>query len=144
MSSNLVSASLSDEDRQAVMDAIQTIRDSLPFLIDLTSDERRSLPKMGDKSRAFVDKAGEIANQNPDILPRSFDLDEFIRDITLYRSLFGIHVTFSQLGELLVSVLFPHIADPGGFCDTSGELWAQSFFDLIQPCGVSSSILEKG
>jgi hypothetical protein len=30
--------------------------------------------KMGDKSRAFVEKAGIVAANNPDIMPRSFDL----------------------------------------------------------------------
>jgi hypothetical protein len=38
---------------------------------------------MGDKSRAFVSKALEVARQNPDFLPRSFDLDEMKRDVEL-------------------------------------------------------------
>ena len=54
MSDNRISASLSQADRDAVMKAIATIREKLPFLVDLTTEERRSLPKMGDKSRAFV------------------------------------------------------------------------------------------
>lgn len=57
MSDNRISASLSQADRDAVMKAIATIREKLPFLVDLTTEERRSLPKMGDKSRAFVSKA---------------------------------------------------------------------------------------
>lgn len=38
-----------------------TIKQKLPFLIDLIAEERKSLPKMGDKSRAFVSKALEVA-----------------------------------------------------------------------------------
>ncbi len=76
MADNKVSAKLSSADREAVMQAITTIREKLPFLIDLTTEERKGLPKLGDKSRAFVSKALEIATQNPDFLPRSFDLNE--------------------------------------------------------------------
>lgn len=50
MADNRISASLSQPDREAVMRAIATIRKKLPFLIDLTTEERRSLPKLGNKS----------------------------------------------------------------------------------------------
>lgn len=53
MADNRISASLSQPDREAVMTAIATIREKLPFLLDLTTEERRSLPKLGDKSRVF-------------------------------------------------------------------------------------------
>ena len=39
----------------------------LPFLLNLTADERLALPKPGDKSQAFIRKALEVAAQNPDI-----------------------------------------------------------------------------
>jgi len=64
-----ISAALSKEDRDAVMDAVAVIKEKLPFLVDLNASERKSLPKMGDKSRAFVSKALEVATQNPDFLP---------------------------------------------------------------------------
>lgn len=51
MAENRISASLSQSDRQAVMQAIATIREKLPFLIGLTTQERRTMLKMGDKSR---------------------------------------------------------------------------------------------
>lgn len=60
MSENRVDATLTAADQQAVMTAIETIREKLPFLIDLTTEERRGLPKMGDKSRAFVYKSSYI------------------------------------------------------------------------------------
>jgi hypothetical protein len=74
-----ISAALTQSDRDAVMSAVATIKAKLPFLVDLTADERKALPKMGDKSRAFVSKALEVATQNPDFLHRSFDLDEMGR-----------------------------------------------------------------
>jgi hypothetical protein len=56
MSQNLVSATLSAEDFAAVLAALDTIAAKLPILRGLTAEERRSLPRMGDKSVAFVNQ----------------------------------------------------------------------------------------
>ncbi|MDZ8140061.1 MAG: hypothetical protein RM049_33020 [Nostoc sp. DedQUE04] len=101
MADNKVSAKLSPADREAVMQAITTIREKLPFLIDLTTEERKALPKLGDKSRAFVSKALEIGTQNPDFLPRSFDLNEMRQDIELFEALYPILLSLTQLQELV-------------------------------------------
>ncbi|MEH1915294.1 hypothetical protein [Nostoc sp.] len=101
MAENKVSAKLSSADREAVMQAITTIREKLPFLIDLTTEERKALPKLGDKSRAFVSKALEIGTQNPDFLPRSFDLNEMRQDIELFEALYPILLSLTQLQELV-------------------------------------------
>lgn len=61
MPSTSISAELSQQD--AVMNAIATIKAKLPFLVDLSTDDRKTLPKMGDKSCAFVSKAmGRLFN----------------------------------------------------------------------------------
>ncbi|MBD2204262.1 hypothetical protein H6G33_26545 [Calothrix sp. FACHB-1219] len=101
MADTQVSAKLTAADREAVMEAIGTIRQKLPFLIDLSTEERKALPKLGDKSRAFVSKALEIAAQNPDFLPRSFDVDEMRRDIELFEALYPILLSLTQLQELV-------------------------------------------
>ena len=101
MAENRISTSLSPADREAVLAAVSTIREKLPFLLDLTVEERRSLPKMGDKSRAFVSKALEVATQNPAFLPRSFDIEEMRRDVELFQALHPILLSLTQLQELL-------------------------------------------
>ncbi|AVH70201.1 hypothetical protein [Nostoc sp. 'Lobaria pulmonaria (5183) cyanobiont'] len=101
MSENRISASLAPADREAVMQAIATIREKLPFLVDLTTEERRTMLKMGDKSRAFVSKALEVATQNPNFLPRSFDLEEMRRDLGLFESLYPVLLSLTQLQELV-------------------------------------------
>ncbi len=98
---NRVSAKLSQADKDAVLVAIKTIKDKLPFLIDLTTDERRALPKLGDKSRAFVVKALEVATQNPTFLPRSFDLEEMRTDVELFEEMYPILLGMAQLNELI-------------------------------------------
>jgi len=54
MADHQIRANLSQADQQAVIDATNTVRTKLPFLIDLTTTERRFTLKMGDKSRALV------------------------------------------------------------------------------------------
>ena len=101
MTTNRISAALTQADRDAVMTAILTIKSKLPFLVDLTAEERKALPKMGDKSQAFVTKALEVATQNPDFLPRAFDLDEMRRDVELFEKMYPIVVALTQLQELV-------------------------------------------
>jgi hypothetical protein len=83
------------------MDAINTIRTKLPFLVDLTIEERRALPKMGDKSRAFVSQALDVARQNEDVLPRSFDVTEMTKDVDLANALQPLVLALTQLQELV-------------------------------------------
>lgn len=56
MPENNVSAQLGEAERQGVFAALQTVRQKLPFLIDPTPGERRTLPRIGDRSRVFVDR----------------------------------------------------------------------------------------
>ena len=105
MNVNRISATLSPADRDEVLAAITTIKQKLPFLTDLTLEERKALPRMGDKSRAFVSKAVEVATQNPDFLPRSFDVDEMRRDAELFEALQPIALSLTQLQELLDDTL---------------------------------------
>jgi hypothetical protein len=69
MTENLISASLTKEDIEAIMSAISTIKTKLPFLVDLTPEEAKSLSRMGDKSRAFVTKSLDPKPKNS---PRLF------------------------------------------------------------------------
>ncbi len=103
MTPNRISAVLTDIDRAAVMEAINTIKLKLPFLIPLTPEDRKNLSKMGDKSRAFVLKSIEIAQQNPTMIPQTFNTEELRRDIELYEALQPLILAVNQLHELLLT-----------------------------------------
>ncbi len=77
MSSNRVNIHFTDEQREEAKAALAALAAGLPFLIDLTSEERSAMPRFGDKSRGFISKALDIAENNQEILPRTFSLDEF-------------------------------------------------------------------
>jgi len=143
MPDNRVSAELSEADQQSVLAAIETIRQKLPFLIDLTPEQRRSLPKMGDKSRAFVAQALDVAAQNEDILPRSFDVEEMRKDVELIAALAPILTALAQLQELIEDTFlevgseaytsallvyqFAHRAGKGAALDSALDALSQRF-----------------
>ncbi|MEH1937872.1 MAG: hypothetical protein V7L14_30025 [Nostoc sp.] len=101
MSTTRISATLTQTERDAVLQAIATIKEKLPFLVDLSADDRKALPKMGDKSRDFVSIALEVAAQNPEFLPRSFDIDEMQKDVQLFEALYPVLLSLTQLQELV-------------------------------------------
>jgi hypothetical protein len=101
MPENRISASLPAPDATTILAALADIRKKLPFLIDLTPEERRNMLKMGDKSRAFVNQSLTVATQNADILPRAFDVDEFQKDVALLAALEPVMAALTQLQELI-------------------------------------------
>ena len=94
-----ITATLSNADIQQIKAALETIQQKLPFLVNLSAEERRSLCKMGDKSLAFVNNSLNAAQTNRDILPASFDLDEFVRDYQLAVALTELLTGLRQLEE---------------------------------------------
>src|SRR5690606_14688683 len=99
MPTNRISDVLSDTDRDAVLAAIDTIRTTLPFLVDLTPEERRRLPKFSDESQGFPRLALQVVQQNPDEFPARFDTAEFAKDLALMDALAPIHTALTQLIE---------------------------------------------
>ena len=66
-----IDTTLSAADLQAVKDAFATIIEKLPFLINLTVDERKSTFKAGPNSLSFLQNALTSAQNNPNVLPAS-------------------------------------------------------------------------
>ncbi len=100
MDTHLINSTLSPEDRQAIGAAIDTLRQKLPFLIDLTVPERRRMPKAADKTRAFIRKAVDIANEHPQMFASAF-LDEMRNDAKLLDDLSPISLAVRLLAKKL-------------------------------------------
>lgn len=98
---NKIDAALSKADRDQILNLIQQIRALLPFLVDLSPEERKSLPRMGDKRRSFVTEALTLAEQDDSFLPRSFDVPEMRQDVELTENLYPIAVALTQLAEFV-------------------------------------------
>lgn len=92
-----INATLSAADLQAVKDAFATVLAKLPFLINLTGEERKSTVKTGPDSLSFVTNALTAAQANPTIFPVSFITQAFQNDVNLF-------VLLTELNTLAASV----------------------------------------
>ncbi|PKQ63155.1 hypothetical protein BZG02_10360 [Labilibaculum filiforme] len=99
---NQVSVEIPEADLVAVMDAIQILDDKLlPHLKNLSADDRRVIPKMGDKTFAFVSKAYAHMQANPNLVPPYVAVDELQVDLEAVQSLKQVYGPIQQLANLL-------------------------------------------
>jgi hypothetical protein len=106
MTSNRVSATLTASDRQTVMTAIDAIKQAMPFLVHLTKEERKALPKVGDRARGFMLNCLDAAQQHTDCLPRSFEVEEMQKDIRLTEDLYSVLMALTELHSLVDDTYF--------------------------------------
>ncbi len=97
--SSLISQTLPATDLNDVMMAIQTIRTKLPFLLDLTNQQKQELPKMDDGRAPFVLKAMNYANTVPAIVPPLVSAAEMQKDLLLFGQLTQIKMQLDRLAE---------------------------------------------
>jgi hypothetical protein len=77
---------------------IEELRESIAsHVTPLTPKERRKLPKMGDKTLAFVKKCYEFSKENPDLCPKHLDMHVFEAD---YKDAQGLITTISRVKQL--------------------------------------------
>jgi hypothetical protein len=70
-----------------------------PYLIALTPEEKRRMIKMGEKTLSFVSKSYELAQNNPNICPKYFDMNEFRIDFEDATRLLALKVAINQIYE---------------------------------------------
>ena len=85
---DLIAVNIPEADLADIKAAIATLAAKLkPHLQTLTTQERIELPKMGDKTVAFVQKALEYGQQNKDLVPSFLDLAALATDVKAVQSL---------------------------------------------------------
>ncbi|MDR3193758.1 MAG: hypothetical protein LBT76_00525 [Tannerella sp.] len=87
---------------QAIKAGIREVKEVvMPYAVALTPQERQELPKMGEKSTAFVGKAFELAKENPQLCPAFLNMEDFQTDMTDSFGLIGAKTDAVQLTEML-------------------------------------------
>jgi hypothetical protein len=94
-----ISATVTDANIQTIKDAIAAIEAVLPFLLTLTDEERKALFKVGPERLSFVQNAGQAAQDNPNILPQTFDTAGFESAVALFTTLTEINTLIKQLSS---------------------------------------------
>ena len=77
---NRLSAQLEAGAIETIQQALATIRSQLPFLVSLTPQERKELPKLGEKTVGFDEKCVSYMHTNPEFLPGFIDTAEVDKD----------------------------------------------------------------
>ena len=99
---NQISLQIPVEDQTAIYDALNVLQTKLvPHLVDLTPAERQEIPKMGDKTLAFVTKAQAHIEQNPTLVPPYLDTEQMKIDLDAVTELKKFLTPLKQLTDLV-------------------------------------------
>ena len=94
-----ISDSLSDTQRIACIQHLSNAEAMLTFAINLTPEERSTLPKMGNNTLSFVSKALGYAEANPAFVPPYTNVPELRKDFNLASQLTLIAQKLTMLAE---------------------------------------------
>jgi hypothetical protein len=99
---NFVSTSITNKDLEEIKSAIAVLKSKLsPHLKSISSEDRLQVPRMGEKSVTFVQKACEHCEANPDLAPSFLDLGEMKDDIAAFEQIRMLYAPISQLANSL-------------------------------------------
>jgi len=94
-----IDASVSLADLQTIEDAFGTIKQKLPFLVNLTAEERKAIFKTGPDRFSFVQNALTAAQSHKELFPPTFSIQGFQRDVEL----FAVLTELQSLAESITS-----------------------------------------
>lgn len=101
LSNNRIDVIVKDPEIIAVKAAMQTINDSLPFLIGLTKTERETMNAIDVDNKGFAEDALNAGINNPDMLSKYISVEAMQKDLTLYGQLDVLAGLTKQLLEKL-------------------------------------------
>lgn len=102
---NRVSATVSPTDKTAIMTKLTEIKALLPFLLNLTKEERIQLPKLGPASLAFDEHCASYMATAPNLIPPFVDAAEVTKDRNLRLVLADLLREAHKLCEMLDDTL---------------------------------------
>lgn len=101
MYSNLISTSISQEQINEILAAIDRINAKLPTLVTLSNEELSSLPKVSYKNIDFIHEVLDFVDTYPELVPPDIDVQEIRKDVKLIESLTKILIPIKKLVKKL-------------------------------------------
>jgi hypothetical protein len=101
MYSNFISSTISQDQINEIIGAIDRINAKLPTLVSLTNEELSSLPKVSMKNIDFIHEVLDFADTYPDLVPSHIDVQEIRKDLRLIESISKILKPMKQLVKKL-------------------------------------------
>ncbi len=99
MSYQNLSISLTAQQKADVIVKITAVKAALPFLINLTPDERHALRKVAEKRQGYVNDVLVAVKANPTMIPANINVVEYSKDALLYADLAEIMAHLKTLYE---------------------------------------------
>ena len=94
----------------AEVSAIETklaeLRQSLPFMVGLSSRDRMKLNPIGRKSTQFVQRVVESIRQNPEMAPQFVDAQNLENGYELYNQLGALLIPVEQLQRMIADTMY--------------------------------------
>ena len=83
---------------EEVLVKLKEVNDTLkPYLTTLTKDQRRTIPKMGDKTLTFVVNSNDYSRQHPELRPSFTSQEDYDIDVADATGLLPVKDILSQL-----------------------------------------------
>ncbi|UCH97274.1 MAG: hypothetical protein JSV88_10595 [Candidatus Aminicenantes bacterium] len=87
MTLNRIHAQLTKEDENMAIQKLKEIESLLPFMVNLSTEERVTLPKMGKKTLDFVDRSLMYAKDHPNMVPPFMSVEAQQKDMELLKQI---------------------------------------------------------
>ena len=108
---NLVSASLTPEQKSSIITKLSDLKNDLGFVISLLPEEKKEYLKVGNVMLPLIEKAHDAVTAHPEILPAIFDKEEFENDYKLTKDLLPIVSQLAELASAVEATLFAANSD---------------------------------
>ena len=131
MKINRISAEILQEDEDQLIQELDEKRKSLSFLIEVTSEERRAMPKASRRRWDFTETALFQAKAHPNYLPVYISLVEFEKDVNLRKSLLRIYEALNAFSK--------RVKDTIMVVDSEAYLAARVFYKTAQTAAKEGS-----
>jgi hypothetical protein len=94
-----ISYSMPQDHVAEIQNALNTILSRLPFLVNLTAEERQRVLKFADRDNEFVNDVRFATVNFPDLFPVAFNVEEYQRDVALFDILCDLRLKLESLTE---------------------------------------------
>jgi hypothetical protein len=106
MDKNMHEKAIPQEQVEELMGILHHMREILvQYAIPLTSQDRRELPIMGDKTMSFVEASLKLAKENSDLCPDFFNIVDFEIDMTDAMGLRVLRNNLQQMYEIVDDIV---------------------------------------
>ena len=98
---NNISTSISPQDVKEILTQIKKIDSALKNLVTLTEEEKKAMPNVGKDTASFVTFVLDIAEKDPDLIPKTVNIDEMKKDAELIRAINKIYAPMKEMVQKL-------------------------------------------